>query len=211
MQFLAPAPAVHRVSVRRKSPSHPWFGLGWPGAYTIDGEEGKLLILLRDQMYLFNVDTPGHPFYFTTSDTGGRGARASSRETTFGDAPTELGRFTLTVSDPVPSSFFYQCAIHGRMGGRATASAGPHVRAPASLEARARCRIGRSIDPLGGHGIFEARDGTAFVNLMGTSEPYCGHVFDSPDNLANRIVASGQRCPECELVQCATPRMETLC
>ena len=66
---------------------------------------------------------------------------------------------------------------------------------------RARYKIGTDIDPLGRHGVFEAKDGTAFVGLLGTGEPHCKHAFDSPDDLADRIVASGQKCPECALVR----------
>lgn len=83
--------------------------------YTIDGNIGKTLILERDKKYYFNINGKGHPFYFTTNDTGGNisypGFIYDQTQ------PTDCGMVTFQVPMNAPQIFYYQCGLHHKMGG----------------------------------------------------------------------------------------------
>ena len=105
---------VFNVTVDNKSENHPFFEKGSSMAYVIDGVSGKTLYLIRGRTYKFNVNAPGHPFYFTRDSTGGPGFPGSL----MGDVkPTDSGTIIYNVPNDFPSSSFYQCGAHPKMGG----------------------------------------------------------------------------------------------
>ena len=102
------------VRVAPKKSDHPTFNKGAKLAYTFDGKEGLILKLVRRKIYKFNVDTVGHPFYFTTDSMGSHG----NNESLMGNEPvTDKGITTFYVRSDLPKKFYYQCQIHPNMGG----------------------------------------------------------------------------------------------
>ena len=57
---------MFNISVSLKKPKHSTYGHGSKMAYTINGEDDKVLRLVRGQTYTFMVNAPNHPFYFNT-------------------------------------------------------------------------------------------------------------------------------------------------
>lgn len=76
----------------------------------------KTLKLTRGKTYTFDINTPGHPFYFTTNNTGGQGNLDSLMGP--GEIATDEGTITFKVRDDLPLSFYYQCQKHPKMGGK---------------------------------------------------------------------------------------------
>ena len=103
-----------QVRVAKKTKAHPFFGQGLSFGYVIDGIPGGTLELLEGNTYRFDIDTPGHPFYFTTSQVGGPGAPGSLMGN---QAPVDKGTLIFTVPNGFPSFSFYQCSRHLSMGG----------------------------------------------------------------------------------------------
>jgi len=103
------------VRVAPKDSNHIFYNKGSKQAFTFDNEKNKTLKLVRGNTYTFNVDTPTHPFYFTSSSVG------SSKDTTTLMGPnehrTDHGTVSFTVRDDLPSNFYYQCGNHSYMGG----------------------------------------------------------------------------------------------
>lgn len=104
---------VFNVTVGPKSKDHPFFGQGSSQGFIINGKSGAPLYLKRGKSYTFNINTPGHPFYFTTSETGGSGEPHGN----LNGNPVMKGKMTLTVNNNLTSKFYYQCMLHPKMGG----------------------------------------------------------------------------------------------
>jgi hypothetical protein len=104
-----------QVTVKAKTSAHPYFNQGAPNGFVIDGVEGKELTLKRGTTYSFVINTPGHPFYLTTSPAGGMGA---SGEVTAGvtGSRSSTGTLTFTPDASHPALLYYQCAVHSPMG-----------------------------------------------------------------------------------------------
>jgi len=102
------------VEVATKTAAHPAFGIGSAFGYVVDGVEGKELNLVEGITYSFNVSTTGHPFFITTSSTGG----STAGEITTGQtgAFTQNGLVTFQPSTAHPSLIYYQCSFHPNMG-----------------------------------------------------------------------------------------------
>lgn len=109
------------VSVGPKSRNHPFYGRGSPLGFSINGIVGQTLNLQKGASYTFNINTPGHPFYFTTSSVGGNGTEGTLMGTV---APMTVGTLIFTVPLNAPDQFYYQCATHPYMGTYVTASDG---------------------------------------------------------------------------------------
>lgn len=103
--------SIH-VTVGPKPSNHPFYGKGSKQCYYIDGVPGATLNLTVGQSYRFTIDTPGHPFYFTTSEEGG----SNDDNALSGFQPTEKGTVNFTVPESYPTTFYYQCGIHSYMG-----------------------------------------------------------------------------------------------
>jgi hypothetical protein len=101
------------VTVSPKTPEHPFYNQGSNLGYVINGTQGSTLNLKPNQQYIFNVNTPGHPFYFTTSEFGGATFPGRIPNT----PSTEQGTIILDTTN-LPPEFYYQCGIHPYMGGK---------------------------------------------------------------------------------------------
>jgi len=70
---------VFQVTVADKDSSHPFYGIGHTIGFVVDGTQGKALVLIRGETYVFDIRTNiKHDFYLTTS-TVGRGAGTVTR------------------------------------------------------------------------------------------------------------------------------------
>lgn len=101
------------ITVSAKPSNHPFAGRGSQYCYYVDGVPGKQLDLAPGTSYEFHIDTPGHPFYFTTSESGG----SEDKQALPGFTPTDRGTVKFTMPDSYPNKFYYQCRIHPYMGG----------------------------------------------------------------------------------------------
>jgi len=50
------------ITVGIKPPNHPFYNRGSKYCFYIDGVPGKELNLIPGTEYVFNINTPGHPF-----------------------------------------------------------------------------------------------------------------------------------------------------
>lgn len=107
-----------QVTVGPKTRDHPYFGQGSTFGFLINGVSGAPLTLQRGQTYTFNIQTPGHPFYITTSSTGNQGG--------IGDIgafpPTQRGTVKWTIPSDLEWHLYYQCTVHPNMGSQITLS-----------------------------------------------------------------------------------------
>ena len=83
-------------------------------AYRVDGVLNPPLNLIRGQTYTFDVSAPGHPFYIKTARVTGTGSQYTSGVT--GQGVTS-GALTFVVPMGAPNTLYYQCGVHGAMGG----------------------------------------------------------------------------------------------
>lgn len=88
-------------------------------AYSISTDGGPpqanpTLPLQRGTTYTFNVSATGHPFYIKTQRVTGTGSQYTDGVTGQGVAS---GTLTFVVPMNAPSTLFYQCGVHGAMGG----------------------------------------------------------------------------------------------
>lgn len=82
--------------------------------FWINGWERPRLILTCGKKYQFNVNTHGHPFYFTTNKDGGTGDVNNITAV----KPSDYYVYTYTMNPGVPGEFYYQCTLHPGMGGK---------------------------------------------------------------------------------------------
>ena len=107
------------IAVAMKDASHPYDGVGSAFGLVVNGVQGLELILQRNMTYMFNVDTPTHPVYFTTDPVGGAGNPGRIALGVVNDLITS-GVMVFTPDDTLPGQFFYQCGVHDNMGWRVT-------------------------------------------------------------------------------------------
>jgi|GEM_PF-2284514 len=96
-----------------KTSSHPWFEEGSLIGYTINGTEGSQLNLTRGTKYVFDINTPTHPFYISTDDTGVGAGEVSNGVT---GSKTQTGTLSFTPNSNHPDTLYYQCSAHPKMG-----------------------------------------------------------------------------------------------
>ena len=108
------------VTVATKTSDHPYNGEGWPEGYVIDGDQGAELTLVRGETYTFQMNgVPAmHPFYISTSATGGDGGASAYDEGVTGNGASGNATLTFTVPLTAPDELWYQCMNHGQMGWR---------------------------------------------------------------------------------------------
>ncbi|GAB4023608.1 hypothetical protein GCM10028808_74450 [Spirosoma migulaei] len=104
------------VTVAAKDVTHPYFGVGFSAGYVINGVQGKELTLVRGVKYSFNVNSPGHPFEFTTSPVGGAANAGVIITAGVTNAGATSGILTFTPSATTPDLIYYNCNLHGNMG-----------------------------------------------------------------------------------------------
>lgn len=123
-------PPVGRYSVRigPKGPLHSFKGKGSKSGFMIKsggdtgcGSSGGTLELLRGQTYEFDIYTSkdcvtgenhNQPFFFTRDPSGG-----SKSGDIFDIPPTVNGTIRITITDDVPSQFYYQSSTDKFVGG----------------------------------------------------------------------------------------------
>lgn len=106
--------SIH-VTVGPKPTTHPFYGKGSKQCYYINGVAGAPLNLVAEKEYTFIIDTLGHPFYFTTSESGG----SEDNNGLSGFPSTDRGTVKFTIPSSYPNYFYYQCHIHTYMGASA--------------------------------------------------------------------------------------------
>ena len=106
---------IFNVTVAEKTPNNKNYGRCSNLCFVINGEESKVLRLKDGETYRFVVRTKGHPFYLTTSSSGGVGAPGAIGEPR---VPMESGSFPLVASKDLPQPLYYECALHEYMGAR---------------------------------------------------------------------------------------------
>lgn len=121
------------ITVGPKPLQHSFYNKGSKYCYYIDEVPGQLLDLIPDTEYIFNINTPGHPFYFTTSESG---LQPGSSERSIGGSeddnilegfpPTDKGSVYFVMKKSYPDKFYYQCKIHSYMGYRPSTSVRCH-------------------------------------------------------------------------------------
>lgn len=82
--------------------------------YTIDGLPDPPLTLTRGLTYTFNLDVSGHPFFIKTIPGPGGANTFDNGVSGNGD---QGGVLTFVVPLDAPANLFYNCALHGQMGG----------------------------------------------------------------------------------------------
>lgn len=87
--------------------------------YYINGVQQDTLTLYEGSTYTFNVNTVGHPFWFSESPDG-RVAGVIQTPYTNGvtGSGTEQGTVTFTIPNNAPSTLYYYCEVHSNMGGQ---------------------------------------------------------------------------------------------
>ena len=109
-----PGPNTFSITIATKNMTHPNFGQGSAVGLVVDGVQGAVLNLTIGQTYMFNVNTPTHPVYFTTDAVGGLTFPGRIPGVT-NDQITN-GVMTFTPDNTLPLQFFYQCGVHDSMG-----------------------------------------------------------------------------------------------
>jgi len=93
-----------------------------PGAnfevFEVDGVQGAELTLVRGETYIFQMNnTPAdHPFFISTSSTGGDGGASEWMDGVAGNFATGNDAVTFVVPVIAPDLLYYQCSIHLIMG-----------------------------------------------------------------------------------------------
>ena len=104
------------VVTEHKTSNHPDFGKGSEHGFTVNGVQGKEIVVYRGEEYTFRVDTGvKHDFYFTTNPAGW-GTAAYSEGVT--GQFTYAGDVKLKPNVATPDVLYYQCRNHKNMGGK---------------------------------------------------------------------------------------------
>jgi hypothetical protein len=103
------------ITVAPKSAGHPYAGVGSEDALVVNEIQGFQVELVRGTTYHFAVDTPGHPFYFSTDPDGGLGWPGRITLGVVGDLRSS-GIVTITPEVGHPDQFFYQSGADLNMG-----------------------------------------------------------------------------------------------
>ncbi|MBP7243839.1 MAG: hypothetical protein KBA99_00905 [Bacteroidia bacterium] len=102
------------VTAVTKNATHPYFGVGFPVGYALDGIQGKELNVTKGVNYTFNGTFPGHPFHITTSTTGGSFANEVFSGVT--NSQLQGGAMVFTPNATHPALLYYMCGVHLNMG-----------------------------------------------------------------------------------------------
>ena len=102
------------VTAVTKTSQHPYFGVGFPLGFALDGIQGKELNLTRGINYTFLGTFPGHPFHITTSTAGASFANEIFSGVT--NSQLQGGAMVFTPNLSHPALLYYQCGVHLNMG-----------------------------------------------------------------------------------------------
>jgi peroxidase len=138
-----PAPALFskfdfNITLVKKTPAHPYYGLGHAYGFAVNGVEGAQITLQRGSVYHFWVQIPcAHSFVINAQPepnitvpgytppviTGGGadgddgGTLPASVANNFACIGIPNRELAIVVNGPVPDYVFYQCDFHLYMGG----------------------------------------------------------------------------------------------
>ncbi len=109
-------PNTFLIVSEHKDAQHPFSGQGLETGFTVNGVQGKELVVTRGDTYKFIVDTGmQHDFYFTTNPKGWGGG-------TYSDGVSGQfiykGEVTFKPNEKTPDLLYYQCRNHKFMGGK---------------------------------------------------------------------------------------------
>ncbi|HOS47762.1 MAG TPA: SprB repeat-containing protein [Bacteroidia bacterium] len=105
---------VFNVMVGTKTPTNPFYGIGRPECFYLDGEEQNSITLTRGISYLFNVLAFGHSWHISTDEFGGTLFKIVSNGQS--GAPTDNGTVIFKPSFKHSDLLYYQCGVHDYMG-----------------------------------------------------------------------------------------------
>ena len=90
------------------------------GAYVINGVQNPTLEFHKGSKYIFNIATPGHPFWIKTV-AGTLFPVGTGTENAYNDGVTNNGEdngvLMFVVPDDAPDTLYYACQYHSSMGG----------------------------------------------------------------------------------------------
>ena len=109
-------PNMFNVTSGPKDSTHFNYGIGSDQGFSVNGVQGKELVVVRGQTYTFNVDTDiKHDFYLSKSPRGwGAATLTDGVKGNF----TYKGTVTFTPNDNTPDVVYYQCRNHKYMGSK---------------------------------------------------------------------------------------------
>lgn len=107
-------PGQHTITLVTKDSSHPAYGKGHAMGFSLDGVQGKSLVLERGKTYTFDINTgPKHDVYISGKAIGWGGASIVEGVT---GAYTYKGTMTFTPGKNTPDKVYYACRNHPYMG-----------------------------------------------------------------------------------------------
>ncbi len=109
-------PNTFLVVSEEKGAEHPSKAQGANQGFTVNGVQGKELVVTRGEEYKFIVDTGvQHDFYITTNPKGwGTGTYSNGVEGQF----VYKGEVSFKPNEKTPDLLYYQCRNHKFMGGK---------------------------------------------------------------------------------------------
>ena len=90
-------------------------------AYVIGGQNNPIIVLTRGARYVFNISSPGYPFWIKTAATTGTGDAYSTGVTNNGIS-SGSGTTTFIVPNDAPTTLYYKSEFNSSMGGTLTIS-----------------------------------------------------------------------------------------
>ena len=104
------------ITVGKKDASHPFFGKGYPDGFSVDGIQGKEIVVERGKSYDIVISTnPKHDVYLSEKDIGwGSSVWTGGVEGMF----TYKGTITFKPDNSAPDFVYYSCRNHPYMGGK---------------------------------------------------------------------------------------------
>ncbi len=110
------APDTYLITRTQKDKTHPFFGVGDPRGFVVNGVQGTYVIARRNHPVTFQVRTgPMHDFYISTTSKGwGAAAYRAGVSGQF----TYNGNVTITPNINTPDTLYYACRNHNSMGGK---------------------------------------------------------------------------------------------
>ncbi len=186
---------VHSVM---KDRTHPYYGRGSRLGFSVNGAQGKALVVERGQRYVFRVDTDiQHDFYLARKGVGRGGFTiADGVKGNF----IYAGEVVFTPSGKTPDIVYYACRNHAYMGGPifVVDPGKPFDLARAEAEWRAGLKTGGSQGARRGGKASpsQARQKIAFARMFVTGSAVSKRIADSSNAEAKRLVAEARSAVE---------------
>lgn len=109
---------VTKIRVAKANSNHIWYGKGSNYKYTFNGMQPTYPIgVLAGKTYIFEIDTPGHPFYFSTNSVGATNNEdMNQRFSPFKEAVEDRTIIVDGFEKYFPQNFYANCNYHSFMG-----------------------------------------------------------------------------------------------